>query len=230
MKNPKEFDASALLDFRGVDLDEPNYFERAAQAVTQEQLAELLEGLERADDHFTDDNRAGALDALAAITRFLQSSPFNGAGRFSRPFEVLMAELKNRPNTQRNRILPSDGSGASGMDGRLTDHHVQAIAALAVELLHTQCGRTVDAASEEIAAALEQRGFPFGERRELKWEAVKDWRRDFPRRSTSYAARAYRYYASLGPALVCEDGKPDAAAIHNWFAALVGRAGYGPTI
>ena len=191
--------------------------------------------LDRADEQFkahdAKSQRNATLVALHAVVEFLCTSAFNGrAGRFSRPLALLWAELKDKSLGDGNRILPPDGSGSAGINGRISDHHVKAAAAFAVEFLRQHGGMTVDAAAGNVARILEAHQFAFGARRGDKPASVKAWRYDFRRaREDGPAARTYRKFVAEPPVALTGNAGTDGAAIVAWLDVEVRGAGYGST-
>jgi hypothetical protein len=165
------------------------------------------------------------------VVEFLCASPLNGrSGRFSRPLALLWAELKDKPLGDGNRILPGDGSGAAGIHGRVSDQHVKAAAAFALEFLRQHGGLSIDAAAQEVARILVTHDFPIGTRGGASSEAVK-WLRWDARRRTSNgpAAKTYRKLVTAPPIALTGVPVTDRAAILAWFDAEVRGAGYGST-
>jgi hypothetical protein len=223
-------------DHEFFDFNDPLHT-RAANRVTPEQLTHLFEQLDRADERFPADARAATLSALKAVAEFLTASPLNGNGRFSRPFELLITELRKRPRSEVERILPTTGGGSGGINARESDLHAKAAAAYTVEFLHAITGASIDRAAAETAAELTARRFRFAGQRSDKALTVKSWRRDFTRdnirnkdgsiREPSPAALVYRGYLANSPVAPTGDKRKDRAAILAWLVTLVGRAGYG---
>jgi hypothetical protein len=207
--------------------------ERAAESVTIEQLRDLFEALDRADEQFgaiNGDDRTPTLEALKAVVEFLAQSPMNENGRFSRPFELLISELRNRP-AAKGSILPAEGSGSRAVNGRASTHHVKAAAAFATEFLRAHAKMGVAEAAGEITNVLSARNFSFGKHRSDKAAAIKAWRRDYPRdRDNSRAALIFRTYCKTPPVTVSGDAARDRAAVIRWLGGLLGRAGYGSVL
>ncbi len=240
--SPKQKRTSSRVDHDFFDFNDTLH-ERAAAAVTTDQLRALFEALDRADERFgvSGDERTPTLEALKAIEEFLVRSPFNENGRFSRPFELLIAELKNRP-APKAAILPRVGAGSGAVNGRDSTHYVKAAAAFTAEFLHAHGKFEVNDAAAEVARLLVSRGFRYGGRRNDKAAAVKAWRRDFPRDRenrpglkrppplTSRAALIFRDYLKAPPVAVTGDTEVDRTAVITWLEALLGRKGYGPVL
>lgn len=168
----------------------------AAQAVTPAQLKQLFAKLEEADSTFAADARKGTLAALEAVICFLTANPWGPGGKFSRPLELLVTELRPRPLPEDgHRILPSTGGGAGGVNSRPSDAHVKAAAACALQWLHSYAGLLVKSAAADIAGLLEQHGFSFGSRRADRGGAIRAWRRDYlnPKSRSSLAVYAQAY-------------------------------------
>jgi hypothetical protein len=234
--DPKWTNGASRTEHPFFDFNDPLH-DRAAKGVTPEALSRLFKRLDHADENFGETGRtqrAAALAALEAVVEFLATTAFNTNGRFSRPLELLYAELKNRPDGNK-RILPAAGGGSGGINSRSSDQHVKGAAAFAVEFMHSHAGYTVEAAAGDIANALHARGFHFAARRDDKGQSITAWRRDYqrPHRGGSKvpsAAKIYKGLCTTPPVKITGDAATDAAAIREWLGALLGRAGYGAVI
>lgn len=212
--------------------------ELAAQAVTREQLSCLFEQLDRADEMFADDNRQAVLAAVGAVVSFLTSTPHGDTGRFSRPLELLIAELRDRKSLAKDRIVPPSGSGAGGIFSGRNKHYVKAAAAYAVEFMNAETAASIPEASKVIADVLAESSFRFGAKRSDKWKAIQAWRKEYQRqRSTTTdhagierAANFYRKLVANPPVKTVRNAENDRAAILHWLKALVARAGNGSVV
>ncbi len=217
--------------------DAPVYL-RAAKGVTPETLANLFKQLEQANEEFAPTpagQRQGALIALGAVARFLAASGLNGNGRFSRPLELLYTELRKRPLSRGIRILPDDGGGEGGFRSAMSDDFVIAAAAFTLEVLCAKRHSRFTPAARSIAEILDAHGFPFGERRTDKGDAIKAWRRDYllplkraGRTKTPHRiSTILREYRASPPFPISGNAQTDRSTALEWLSGLVARARYG---
>jgi hypothetical protein len=204
----------------------------AAAAVPRQRLEELFDALDRADETFEDDARDGALEALAAVSIFLTSSPLDGAGRFSRPLRLLRDELMQRPrNPDFGRILPPEGGGAGGVNSGRSGDTIKAAAACALEWLHSGTRMPVKEAAALVARTLSARKFKFGGRRKDGQLAITAWRRDYFRnaKSPSPIATLCQVLNERRPIALLGNVAADRQTIVGWLEQILARSGYGPT-
>lgn len=218
-----------------LDLNEPQSTPAvlSARAVTVDQLSSLFEQLDRADELFDTDQNAGALAALKSVTNFCAVARLNGNGRFSRPLELMFVELRKRPRGEGPRIFAPIGSGAGGVNGRLSDHYIKASAIIALETMNERAGLSMHTAAGKVAGELDARGFPFGAKCRSKTQAVKNWRHDHvqmakPNGRQTQVTNAYRQIRAEWPLRLAPPGDSNPAVILGWLCSQLARAGYGP--
>ena len=206
------------------------FAEAAAEEVTREQLIALFEKLNAADEQFPENASASVIAASRAVADFLCAQPQNRNGYYSRPFELLVAELRGRTPANKRRIFPAYGSGSGGVNASLRDHYIKAAAAFAVEFLHMRTGLPAKAAENEIAEALTAHGFPFSAKR-APAIVVKVWLRECRKSGNkSKVAQYFHAYRANPPIPFTGKRDKDRAAIRRWFSKLVARAGYGVAV
>jgi hypothetical protein len=204
----------------------------AANAVAADDLQELFDTLGSVDQRLWDkkaDNRQAALDALEAVNRFLNASPLNARGRFSRALELLWAELIDAPDANPGEILYRRDRDASGSTRKRPRYYAMAAAAHAADAMHG-AGTPLDTACENVVAILEAHGFQFGRERatdKKRADAIKAWRK-------GNAARAVSLYFDkmTGSSPIPRDDVWNAdktAAIRAWLATALVRCGYEST-
>ena len=230
MPKPKSKPAASRADPPMYDFNRTEH-EKAAAAVTQDQLETLFVKLDRADELFDRERetpRKAAIAALSAVIDLLFSNPTNRNGRFSRPIELLVTELGSREPALAGQILPRPPAGQSAATKDAPRHHAIGAAVFAAELLF-KTGLSLDEACAATAKQLAESGFKFARRRTSGAGAVKAWRRDINRKNNAPAA-AYRFYVANTPQQSTGNVQGDRDAIIAWLKALLARAGYGPVV
>lgn len=194
-------------------------------------LRELFARLDRIDERLDAENadhRQAALDALDAVSAFLDASPFSSRDRFSRPLKLLRAELQNAPpSAAPGEILPrrDPEMGASTRKG--INHRLMACAAFAADAMH-RAGKPLRQAYGEIAATLNEHAFPFGEERDTadkRAAAVEAWRKG--NAAAAVRDRYNKLRAAASPIPPGDRWEQDKCApIRRWLVNELVRAGY----
>src|SRR6476660_2302575 len=102
---PKAAEPAYNFDFNDEDLSAVH----AAQAVSDEDMARLFEGLRAANAQWNSPSRgpqSAAIEALNAVAQFLGANALNVGGKFSRPIDLLLTELRAAPAPDKRNILP----------------------------------------------------------------------------------------------------------------------------
>lgn len=219
------------------DFNEPKA-RLASIPVSARRVGWLLDRLDRADELFGSNARAGAIASLDAVVTFLRQIPLDkrGRSRLSRPLALLAKELATheRPKDA-GRILPERGSNARKKTrGRASDAEIKAAGAVALHLLRAHASMSVSAGAEAVALILRDRGFRFGGRRdpsESAGAAVADWRKNYlsERKAGSAVTPLALRYLEKQKIKFGADRARNRELVLSWFSDLLARAGYGST-
>lgn len=203
----------------------------AAEAVTREQLERLFNALWQANAGWNDPTRGprgAALSALDAVAAFLAANPYNVAGAFSRPLELLRLAVANSPEPYPGEILaPSDHRQAPGREKRQAINYVKAAMIFAVDRLH-ETGIKLDPALTAVANTAIAHGFVFGNTRPAD-ETIKSWR-TASRNGSNGPARFLRSLQTASPIRSPVGSPMRKQDVLSWLASELKQAGFDKKI